>query len=354
MRLQLLCALPVAQTVSTSELWDQLTRTRQQAEHWHAEARRLQCQIDRRDSCDSTPVGSSVARVHASHSEVSANITAARKKLELWRKKAGRLSCVLNGVGPTGGFCMTKKSGAVGGNGCLPATLAPFLAHRWAGKNVLELGCGTGPWGRYLKEHAPTVHWVGLDGAEMIEEATGHFVQFADLSLGLPQFVFHRHWDVVMSIEVGEHVPRSGEASFMHNLVALRPQKVIVSWAVLGQGGHHHINCQTNAYVKCAMRLLGWRSDATMERRLRSLVHDFAWSRNATDPFTREEVMSISCPWLQHTVMAFDPELPDPAQGSSRATIPIPRAATLEFAREYERRTAAECGYVENGCERKV
>eukprot|EP00966_Prymnesium_polylepis_P206030 4774127-Prymnesium_polylepis.2 len=53
--------------------------------------------------------------------------------------------------------------------------------------------------------------------------------------------------ELVMSLEVAEHVPRSGEAQFLYNLLSLQPRKVILSWAHIGQGGHFHVNCQARA-----------------------------------------------------------------------------------------------------------
>jgi hypothetical protein len=51
---------------------------------------------------------------------------------------------------------------------------------------VVDLGCGQGQYGRYFRRHAPSVEWLGVDGAEGVEFATGGFVRFADLSNGLP------------------------------------------------------------------------------------------------------------------------------------------------------------------------
>lgn len=65
-------------------------------------------------------------------------------------------------------------------------------------------------------------------------------------------FYLDRTFDVVLSKEVGEHIPPEGEASFMDNLVRLaRPGGgiIILTWAKPGQGGFHHVNCKEKSYI---------------------------------------------------------------------------------------------------------
>ena len=81
--------------------------------------------------------------------------------------------------------------------------------------------------------------------AGWLEEVTGGFVQFVDLTapLSLPRA------DWVLSLEVGEHVPSQHEAALIRNLHAHNCRGVVLSWAVLHQGGFHHVNNHANAYV---------------------------------------------------------------------------------------------------------
>ena len=80
---------------------------------------------------------------------------------------------------------------------------------------------------------------------------THRWVTFADLTDGVPRSVREQEWDWVMSIEVAEHVPRSAEARFVHTILSAQPRGVVLSWALPGQGGFHHVNCQSNEYVEC-------------------------------------------------------------------------------------------------------
>ena len=76
-----------------------------------------------------------------------------------------------------------------------------------------------------------------------------------------------------MSLEVAEHIPRAGEAAFMHNLVSPARAGVVLSWARPSQGhgiggGASHPNCQPRRYVRCAMMQLGLRHDPRAEHEL--------------------------------------------------------------------------------------
>ena len=219
----------------------------------------------------------------------AANMEAAEADAIWWRKEAGRLSCEQRGIGPTGGFCMIGEKAAGGTNGCLPTGVASRLASLFAHRSVVDLGCGVGQYGRYFKENASNVHWVGVDGAEMVEEATNGLVRFADLSVGLPSWLVRsKRPDWVMSIEVIEHVPREHEAAFLFNLISLRPREgILLSWARPSQPGFHHVNCQTIEYASCVMSAAGYQADEPLSTELRSIAEH------------------SECRWLRRTLMAF-------------------------------------------------
>ena len=224
-------------------------------------------------------------------------VMAAEAEALHWRKVAGQTSCRRHGTGPTGGFCMSphRQQDKRLMNYCLPKTLAASLAGLFANQSVLDLGCGLGQYGRYFRAYAPSVRWQGLDGAENVQEATGGLVQFADLSEGLPRQ--HQQWyDWKLSIEVAEHLPRHMEPTFMFNLASKVKHGVVISWARLGQHGNAHVNCQSDAYVRCAFQLFGLSADETLTQALRATI----------DPIWRGEVtLAKGCMWLAHTLMAF-------------------------------------------------
>jgi hypothetical protein len=84
------------------------------------------------------------------------------------------------------------------------------------------------------------------------------YVKFMDLTV--PQYV-EKEYDWVMSLEVGEHIPKVYESIFIGNIVRHAKEGVLLSWGLPGQGGHHHVNGQTNEYLAGVMKALGWTYD---------------------------------------------------------------------------------------------
>ena len=114
---------------------------------------------------------------------------------------------------------------------------------------------------------------------------SGGVVKFMDLSI--PQWI-GRKFDWAMSIEVGEHLPAKFEATFMDNLARHAKRGVVLSWALEGQGGHHHVNSHNNNYViaKLAARRLQYDEKASMQ--LRGQVLSLNWLKSTLMVFRRQ------------------------------------------------------------------
>lgn len=175
-----------------------------------------------------------------------------------WRKEAGILSCQYRGVGPTGGFCLDASKKLLGDAGCLAQPLASQLALLFANGSVIDVGAGAGTYGKFFSKHARSVRWVGVDGAENVEEASNRRVRFAEVTEPFPTSIRalgdaadRSPWRWAMSLEVGEHIERLREPLFMHNLASLAKEGVVLSWARLGQGGTAHVNCQVQHFLWC-------------------------------------------------------------------------------------------------------
>ena len=266
--------------------------------------------------------------------DCESQLTVVETKWLSWRQRAGRLSCDRSGVGPTGGFCLKKgRRERVGGNFYMSSVLARELGMLFANRSVLDVGCGLGQYGRYFKEHAPSVRWHGIDGAEGVENVTGHLVSFVDISTNLPSAYQRRVWDYTLSLEVAEHVPRDDEAAFVLNLAARARRGVVLSWAPLGEsGGHHHVNCQRPEYVRCAMGLLGFELDSALNARLRWIM-----SRSG------------QLPWLHNSLGAFRRRHASRPVGVG--LLPLPLDGPNEAWRQrYLSLTRRQCPYEVNGC----
>jgi SAM-dependent methyltransferase len=108
------------------------------------------------------------------------------------------------------------------------------------------VGCGTGEWLSVFEEHGVEDVW-GVDGGwvskkrlEIAEE------RFVPIDLEQP-FHIDRTFDLVVSLEVAEHLPEECANTFVDSLTRLGPV-VLFSAAIPHQVGRKHINEQWPEY----------------------------------------------------------------------------------------------------------
>lgn len=113
-------------------------------------------------------------------------------------------------------------------------------------QSAVDLGCGTGSWLSVFARHGvPEIlgvdgGWAGAD--DLLIPKVDYLVHDLKQPLKL-----ERRFDLVISLEVAEHLPESCAASFVRSLTDLGPV-VLFSAAVPFQGGTNHINEQWPEY----------------------------------------------------------------------------------------------------------
>lgn len=123
-----------------------------------------------------------------------------------------------------------------------PNIIVPYLIAKLHPASVADVGCGTGTFLKAFIDNG--VHDVlGIDGAwvkrEQLHISEDEFMQ-ADLEQPLN---LKRQFDLVLCLEVAEHLDPSASATIVQSLTSLG--KVIVfSAATPWQGGQNHINEQ--------------------------------------------------------------------------------------------------------------
>jgi SAM-dependent methyltransferase len=122
--------------------------------------------------------------------------------------------------------------------------VVPLLMAVVAPRSVIDVGCGTGAWLDAFRDHG-IVDACGVDG----EWARGNFAdQTTFIAADLTQpFECARSFDLVLSVEVAEHLPPTAARGFVQSLVRLGPV-VMFSAAIPHQNGTNHVNEQWPEY----------------------------------------------------------------------------------------------------------
>ncbi len=121
--------------------------------------------------------------------------------------------------------------------------LAQLLDNRV--KSVVDVGCGTGEWLAEAMTVFNTGEVLGIDG-EYVTKLKIPQDRFQVHNLSQP-FSIDRRFDLVISLEVAEHLPSEQSANFVTSLVSLG-DVVLFSAAIPLQPGTNHINTQWCQY----------------------------------------------------------------------------------------------------------
>jgi cyclopropane fatty-acyl-phospholipid synthase-like methyltransferase len=148
-------------------------------------------------------------------------------------------------------------------------------------KSIVDFGCGMGDYVKIFKQH--NINAIGFDGNPNTPKLTNNLCEVLDLSVPKQ---FDEPFDWVMSLEVGEHLPKEFEDIFIHNLHNNNKYGIILSWAVKGQGGKGHFNEQNNDYIKSKVCELGYINDIEYENKMRK-SSTLAWFKNTIMVFRK-------------------------------------------------------------------
>lgn len=152
---------------------------------------------------------------------------------------------------------------------------------------VYDLGCGNGWYTSFLKANG--FKCIGYDGNPGSQ--TDDDIRRFDLT---DKLVLNPK-GTILCLEVAEHIPKQYEDILLDNIVRNCSGKVILSWAVPGQGGLGHVNEQPNWYVVEKFRSLGFAINGTQTE------------------FLRAAVKNDACWWFKNTLLVFD-RLPSSAE----------------------------------------
>lgn len=124
--------------------------------------------------------------------------------------------------------------------------IAPLILDLISCNSVVDVGCGNGAWLKIFKDLGVN-EILGIDG-DYVDENTLVIPKknFLAFDLKAPITIANK-FDLVLSLEVAEHLPPSSAEVFVDSLTRLGPV-VLFSAAIPLQGGENHINEQWPNY----------------------------------------------------------------------------------------------------------
>lgn len=146
-------------------------------------------------------------------------------------------------------------------------------------KYVADFGCGKGYYVEELRKCG--IFCFGFDSNPNLSLFDCEHCMELDLSVKQELLTF----DWVISLDVGEHIEKEFEWTFIHNIHCANKHGVIISWAIPGQTGIGHVNEQPNSYIIREFRRKGYKYLKKESMKLRQ---------------------AATLPWFKKTIMVFE------------------------------------------------
>lgn len=161
--------------------------------------------------------------------------------------------------------------------------LAQYIRETFLFQSIADVGCGLGNYCKFFKESGiPIVH--GYEGTQEINKIAVYDDIFS-MDLTKNRWV-EIGYDLVLCLEVGEHIPKNHEQGFINNLCRYVEDLLIISWAIPGQGGAGHFNEKSNECVIREFSKRGMAFDKRASLKLREAA-DLKWFKNTLILFER-------------------------------------------------------------------
>jgi len=120
---------------------------------------------------------------------------------------------------------------------------------------VIDMGCGLGNYLAHLQGNG----FKKLVGVEGSKSKASVFQNIINKDLSAPFDITKNYAGNVVSLEVGEHIPKDFQSVYVENLARHCTGFLIMSWATRNQPGLSHINCLDNYEVISAVEDAGFK-----------------------------------------------------------------------------------------------
>ena len=169
-------------------------------------------------------------------------------------------------------FCVLDENNCdLGGNlrhgdtQAITPALWQFLLDRFAPRSILDVGAGEGHALSFFHRRGVIAH--GFDGLAQNTRTSRHPIALHDIKAG--PYIFP--CDLVYCVEVAEHI----DETYVENLVSTLTNGpvVVMTHALPGQLGHHHVNTQPPEYWIEKMDARGYKLSIDNEK-FRAIAKD--------------------------------------------------------------------------------
>jgi len=197
------------------------------------------------------------------------------------------------------------------------AVVAPMILKMFPAQSVCDIGSGRGAW---------LVEWQRAGVASYLA-VDGDYVDLRKLMIPAERFVtkdltkafdLGRTFDLVTSLEVGEHIAPEATAVFVDNLCR-HSDAILFSAATPGQGGTFHVNEQTHEFWRQRFCERGYRTFDLVRPKVMSQRQIEPWYRYNTLFFARGAALARLADEALAAEISADAPVPDWSPLSWRA-----------------------------------
>lgn len=159
--------------------------------------------------------------------------------------------------------------------------IVPLVLELIQTKSVIDVGCGVGIWLSVFQEFG-VQEILGIDG-EYVDRKKLHIPTEKFLSFDLTKtFRIDQQFDLVVSLEVAEHLPSTSAETFVESLTKLG-KVILFSAAIPFQGGADHLNEQWLNYWSNYFQKVGYVPIDCLRRKI--------WQNNQVDFWYAQNIL---------------------------------------------------------------